>query len=342
MALGDNDISTTAVGSEIGSSSHSIATLVGASGLNKYSRYAPGQLGVDGNKDVTLTPPGSNYKLGDFRRYDNSATTPGMQSPFTWSWGPGGTSGTLIFGYRVEAMNIKAFADPADYVTVNVYPTTLDRTNETNLLKTQTFAISWNAHTPLVGHTRQVTQVANAGPSGNIVSVANVPLNPGNSEIYVETFISDLAGNRKINFGVRANNYLDIPTHQFVMPDMHGWYSGNPTAAGYTAMFASCNPTSTPAPGSHITLALGTHYSFYLICEGIAGGQHRCVAISNADVLLYKNSVYAETLATGVTFNQNNGVAFVGDLVSHTFNYDDDITIRFANATTDGLTYTVI
>jgi hypothetical protein len=348
MALGDYNISTTAVGTEIGNSSHTLSVLVGASGLNKYSRYAPGQLDVDGNYDVTLTPPVSNYKLGDFRRYNNSAFTPGMQSPFTHYWGPGGTTDDITFGFRPEEMNIKAFVAPGDYVTVKVYPSAPDRVAQTNLIKTQIFPISWNVHTPLTGHTRQVFYVANTGSSGNLVTVTSLAMTPGDSVLYFETFISDIAGNRKINFGVRANNYLDINTHQRVAPYVHGFYNGVPaTPSGYTALFAACNPTTTPAIPSQISVSVGTYYNFCVIPYGVGSSPptNRYVSIANADIDLYINDVYAETLVSNYTFDSSTGLGhnIFGDLVSHSFTYDTDYKIMFGGSpTTDGLTYYTI
>jgi hypothetical protein len=317
-------------------------------GLNKYSRYAPGQLDVDVNYDVTLTPPSSNYKLGDFRRYNNSAFTPGMQSPFTQNWGPGGSTIDITFGFRPEEMNIKAFVDPGDYVTVVAYNSSANRTAKTSPLISQTFTISWNAHTPLVGHTRQVYYVANTGSSGNLVTINNVPVASGNSTIYLETFISDLAGNRKINFGVRANNYLDVNTHQRQAPYVYGANNNFPTTPpGYTALFPVCNPTSTPAGGSDISLSIGTYYDFYVIPFGVNGTppMARYVSVANADLLLYKNGSYAETILTNYTFDSTTGLGHnvFGNLVSTTINYDDVFAVYFGgSATTDGLTYRTI
>lgn len=287
MALGDTDINTTNVGSEIGSSSDLVSVLVGASGLNKYSRYAPGQLDVDANYDVTLTPPVSNYKLADYRRYDNSATTPSVNNPVSGSWGPTGTYCNVTFAYAPQEMNIKAFTNPGDYVTVKVYSNTTDRTNQANAVTGATAAISWNAHTPLVEHSRQVTQVANTGYVGNTI-VVSIPVTGGDETKYAELFISDISANRKINFGVRANNYCTVTTHQYVNPYLYaiGLISGPP--AGYTAAFIRISTTTGICDNSgNISQTVGTNtFAFYARIMGVISANVRAIEQSTCTVTL--------------------------------------------------------
>ena len=146
MALGDNDISTTSVGAEIGQPSiDTVSGLVGYNALNKYSRYSPGVLGVDINKNVILTPPTSDYKLGDYRRYDHSAAAPAFQAIGTQNHNPGTTTRTITQPIAMNELNLAAISNngintsvtPWQYrIRANMYASSTDRANETNVLQT--------------------------------------------------------------------------------------------------------------------------------------------------------------------------------------------------------------
>src|ERR1035437_5171392 len=120
--LPNTNITTTNVGAEIGSSSHVVSTLVGMTGLNLYSYYAPGQLSVDGSKNIVLTPPSSNFKLGDFRSYNNIAFPPVIwQFMPTIGWRTDYANFVLFFS--INQLNLYAFADRGDYLTIDIYHT---------------------------------------------------------------------------------------------------------------------------------------------------------------------------------------------------------------------------
>lgn len=301
MALGTTNINTTNVGSEIGSSSHLFSALVGASGLNKYSFYAPGSLSVDANKDVVLTPPASNYKLGEFRNYNHSSLTPSPQTNFTKNWGPSAGNFDFAVAWYPQAINIKCFAVPGDYVTMNFYPSATDRTNETNRIKQQITAITYNADTPLTGHSRQATYRANSTQAP--VWIYGYPyggLADPDTTIYMETFISDVAGNRKINLGVRANNYTTVTFHKNQPPYVYGTPNITPPPSGYTVAIPAVHSAATPiCTTSQVAQTFNsTSYSFYVKIRGINGGQTRMLQATSATVTLTVQG-QSQTVYTG-------------------------------------------
>jgi hypothetical protein len=154
MSLPTTNLAVSAVRAETGVDSYSVATLVGASGLNAYSFYGPGTLDVDANYDVVLTPATSPYKLGDFRAYNHSSKTPRVQSDYDLWYSSGDSTITFMMAWFPEGMNIKEFAEPGDYVTLNFYPSSNDRANEGTQMHQEILPITFNEITPLVGHTR--------------------------------------------------------------------------------------------------------------------------------------------------------------------------------------------
>jgi len=330
MALGDTNINTTNVGSEIGSSSNTVSGLVGASGLNKYSRYSPGTLGVDGAKNIILTPPTSNYMLGDFRRYNHSAIAPHWHSMGTQYWGPGGGSANGIhILIAMEQLNIAAIPDvgidfttnPAHYrARVDIYGTEPDRTAGTSLLHSiYPIEVNMVAHTPLSGHTRQVNWVLDTGDSGNDYVLNNIPVSSGDCTRYMEAYFCDIAGNRTANFGSnRAYGYVNVNFHENEAPQMlvgnymssgdhppaHGGVSWTVVFPGIYNASAVCT-TSTPI---YMTQGSGDNY-WYVKIKGLSGTQWHQIGVQNCDLhLLYgPNGNDYEDVIPNVSLTHNTG-----------------------------------
>jgi hypothetical protein len=339
MALGTTNITTTLVKNLIGSAFNSVANLVGAAGLNPYSYYAPGQLGVDANKNIVLTPPTASFKLGDFRSYDHSAVKPGIFSPANHAWGPGGSTCSFTMLYNLETLNLYAFTERGDYVTMDFYASSANRSAGTNRRHRQMFTIPVTGDTPLPGHSRQSAYKVNT--SGWIpCTITNFDTSwlSADTNIYVETYISDMSNNRKINFGTSlSDGYSDLILHQYGEPYLYGKNTNVPTPpSGYTTIFPAVYAYPTPICSYGATLEQtfnGTTYAFYLDAKGIYGTGSRIVALDSVDIILTKDGIRT-TIATGVALSHTSGMYCSGTLAGGgTWNYDSVGEVTFENAT---------
>lgn len=328
MALGDTNISITAVKTELSSASNKWSGLVGGVGTNKYSFYAPGFLTVDGINDVVLTPPVVSMKIGDFRRYNHASLTPTPTTSFTLGWGPGGATVDSVLPCFPQAMNIKEFAIYGTYVTYKFYTSAAARAAEGATVKTFTTALSFSAITPLAGHTRTTNSRVVSTQTPNVTGIPTAT-----SPLYVDTYISDIAGNRKINFANKANGYWTLTLHEYVDPYAYGANSGYPSPpTGYTAVFASVYTVDNCGTG-HVVQSLGSNYSFKVVAHAIFGGSHRTVDLTNAIIHLIVDGQTTVVKASGTL--SKDGVSFSGVLSGGaTWNYDDAGVVRFASGTT--------
>ena len=335
MALGLTNITISDVKTEIGSSSNSVSALVGATGLNKYSFYAPGSLNVDGSYNVTLTPPTSNYKLGDFRSYNDSALTPLAQVDYTQNWGPGAGAFNFTVSWFPQNMNIKAFVIPGDYVTMNFYANETNRTNEAGLLKQEVTLITYNAITPLAGHTRQVSQQAYSTQAP--ITINNFPdggLSDPDTSIYMETFISDLAGNRKINLGIRENNYTTIKFHKNQIPYIYGGGNVPSPPFGWTAIFPEVSISSTPVCSfaSQLDMTFGSStIDFYIVARGIYGLQEKIIDVTDCSVMLTIDGSTQKLYQGAISYSAGEHIDTTLTISGGTWAYGDEGAITLVD-----------
>jgi hypothetical protein len=327
MSLGLTNITISDVKTEIGSSSNSVSALVGAPGLNKYSFYAPGSLAVDASKNVTLTPPTSNYKLGDFRSYNDSALTPSAQVDYTQNWGPSAADFDFAVSWFPQNMNIKAFVEPADYVTMDFYPTSLDRTNETNLIKRQCASILYDDIIPLAGHTRQVTKQAYSTQAPVwVYSYPTGGLSDPDTSIYMETYISDLTSVKKINLGIRNNNYTTIKFHKNQIPYIYGGGNVPYHPSGWTSVFPEVSISSTPvcsfAPQLDMTFGSST-IDFYIVARGIYGLQQKIIDVTDCSVMLTIDGSTQKLYSGPISYSAGTHIDTTLSISGGTWAYDD-------------------
>lgn len=334
MALGSTGINTTVVGNYIGSASHLWSVLCGFAGLNKYSFYAPGQLSVDANKDIVLTPPTSNFKLGDYRLYDKLAETP---MPHTSGNIVNWIAATISFteAWHPFTLNIKAIAGHDNYVTVKFYNSAADRLNEANPRHTQTFPITYNSITPLVGHTRQSSYQCDMHQNYTITGLSTVLL-ANDATLFRDTYISDSTGGRVVNLGTKANGYSETSFHKYQVPYIT--YSAQditPRPAGYTHVFPRVHSAATPVC-THTNVAQtqgATGIDFYVKALGIYPGSpsNRILDILSCDVVLTYGGI-SQTLATGVSISYSSATHITGFLSEgRTWAYDTYGTISLNN-----------
>jgi hypothetical protein len=342
MALGDNNISLTLVNNYIGTSLWTVSGLVGVSGLNKYSFYAPGFLSVDANKDIVLTPPVNNFKLGDFRRYDKDASTPAPYSGAVHNWGPSGTSVSLSETWRAFALNIKHITGYGDSFTVKYYDSAADRAAETNARHSQTFNIDYDTITPLIGHTRNTTYQAKSAQPYTLTNFNTVGLSDDDT-LYSDTYISDSDGNRRVNLGTKAGGYQTVNFHRYANPQIRYASQDMAALAGYAHIFPRTHSTTTPCTSSYVDQNQGSgNYTFYIKALGIhtSPAENRIVDVSYGRVTMTLRSTTFDIYTGAIGYNVATATQISGTLPnSWTWAYDDIAEIRIEDATY-GTSYT--
>lgn len=328
MSLPATNITTALVRAEIGVASNLVSALVGASGLNMYSRYAPGTVGIvgGGNYNLQLVPPSSNFKLGDFRLYDHAAIAPHWWSMGAQYWGPGGSTHDTTILIAMEQLNLAAIAGANEVINstvtpwiyrvrVNVYNSAADRIAETALVKAW-YPIEIDmvnlGFTVLSGHTRDMAgkYIMNTGYSGNQFLCDGTPVSAGNCTRYFEAFFCDSSGIRKMNFGAsRDLGYIDVNYTQFTIPAIvPGVHTGTNPGAGWTGFtFPEIYTANSPkcSSVSSINMTFGDNgFSFYLGLYGMYSLDKYMIA-ATADVRMTRTDpIYgteSQIIASGVS-----------------------------------------
>jgi hypothetical protein len=228
MALGDINISMSGIRAEMGggpAGQYTLSELSTSSNINKFSRYAPGALGVDANKNVTLTPPPNTYKIGEFRRYNHSSSGPTIQAVPT-QFHPEGTN-TINLSIDIVMGEFNLMQLPTNgidglnryFLTVKVFSTAANRTSD--ILAIQQFTgipTAMIADTDILsGHSRQSTYIMNSGT--NTLTLNNFDCNYLSATRYVDIFFSDSVGNRVANFGgSRSSGFVDVVCVELTQP----------------------------------------------------------------------------------------------------------------------------
>ena len=367
MPLSDNDINTTNITQETGVETGLFSELIGVPGLNVFSRYSPGQLGVDANKNVILTPPTSGYKLGDYRRYNHTANAPTWFTPSLYiGYAPGASSASVTLAIAMNELNIAAInsnviytgLSPAKYmIRCDCYSDSTSRTNGSGAVAgSWPFYIDMVAHTPLSGHSRQVNWILNTDESGNLINVTGIPVS-GDCWRYFDLYFSNMAGDRLINFGQsRSAGFIDIHFRESVQPKVTVGYNFTPVPApisGVTWTFVAPMISQTTSPCSATTPLQMTQgssdFNFYIKAKGICGtpnpGTMWIAGITSCDIHLLvtmaDGSTFDQLIADYISINAEsagyncNGVLDGG----RTWQYDWSARPYFANIVWSGTNY---
>lgn len=320
MSLGPKNIKTDFVSAETGIGSDKISLLAGAGGLNKYSYYGPGIFSVDINGDIVLTPPDRGFKLGDLRNYDHNAPAPLVQADFSQNWGPDSQTFNFNLAYKLEGLNIYAFEVPADFVTVRIYLSSDDREAEINAVHTQVFPVQFASDIPLPKHTRQspLRPVTTGWQTVSIINFDPIVLPGTPASGFCEMYLSDLSGNRRINFGSRINNFTTITFQKIQQPQIHigSFLSAKP--AGYTAVFPEIHTTPLACGSTNPILMIWNEagFSFYIKARGIYQTEQRIVEVTSCEVRLNIGGSYQTVYNGPLSYTQGTyiqGTLSLGD-----------------------------
>ncbi len=339
MALGDTGISVNAIATELGistSTEYDWTDLTGHANISLWSLFAPGALSVDVNKDTVLTPPASNMKIGDFRRYNHSSNVPTVSGPSQLNYGPGVGNISFQMSMLPEQMNIWEYADPAEVTSYKLYENATDRGNEASpFIHTGGDSISIKTLTESVGtvptgHTRSSTRlVASTQPTD--VKLFNSSTNgwtTPNQTIYGDGFLgAATTGARKINLGASVSaGYFDFVAHQQDAPTVTS--TGNiappPSTPGtWTAAWIAVhsNSTSCDETATIDQTWNATTYSFYIKILGIYSTSDYRIDATDCNVYLThdggKQLIHSGALS-------EDGIQVAGTLdASNTWSYDE-------------------
>jgi hypothetical protein len=287
MALGTSNITMTAVNTEL-LNPYSPATNMLLSVLaahanagNIASFLGPGTLGVDASKNVVWTAPSNNYKLGDFRGYNRTATAPSASNNFTHYWGPGGSTTNVSITSLPQDLNVLFVDSAATNIHYKAYLSTTNRSAETSLYDSLYTAWNSTSKTPLTGHTRQQTSKPSSPHTQTFTGFDTSGLTTPTDYVYMDTFFANTSGTRIVNFGnAVANGYTTITMQENQQP--YAYASGNTSPpSGYTTAFPVIHTSSTTCTDSDPTYSVGgTGISFYVGINGIYLGSTRHLGCS--------------------------------------------------------------
>jgi hypothetical protein len=286
MALTGANISTAAVNTELGSP-YTTPRLVSdlckhANAGNVFSFYGPGTIIVDANKNAVWVAPSSNYKFGDFRYYNASATTPTPASDFTQDYPPSGSTVNASITTLPQDMNLFFINSGATKIYYKGYLTEANRIAESSPYISQLSAVLTSSFSALAGHTRTQTSKPQS-PHIQTLSGISIPMpTTPNDYLYLDTFFADVGGSRLVNLGTSvAGGYTTITMHQQQPP--YAYASGTTTPpGGYTAAFPVIDSVNTKCTDSDPTFSVGTSgIDFYFGLVGIFGGTNRSLDCSS-------------------------------------------------------------
>jgi len=312
VAIASTNISTAVVNTELGSP-YTTPRLVSllckhANAGHPFSFYGPGGISTDASKNAIWVAPTGNYKLGDFRLYNRTASTPSGPGNFTHYWGPSGSTSDVPIVCFPNNLNVLDAYSSAYYLTYKAYLSTANRTAETSVW--DSFTEAWSYTTPTLynqGHTRNQSRIISSTHIGEFTAFATLGTTDPDY-IYFDVYLSDISGNRRVNLGTSVSGgYFTLTLRKNSSPQMNA--SGNCVSrSGYTGTFTNISNSSTECSSAVVTQSLGsTAYSFYMTAVGIQAGSYNIYPTSCTVVLYHYNGSgglrQAKTLGTTISMN---------------------------------------
>lgn len=340
MALGSTNISTAAVNTELGSpftTPRTVSALCAYSTQNKFSLYGTGTLGVDASKNPVWTAPSSNYKLGDFRLYNHTSSTPSASTNFTHNYPPVGSSTDISIATLPQQFNLFYCNSGATRIYYKAYLTTTNRTAESSPWDTQLSSVLTSSITPPTGHTRSNTTKPQHPHVQTFSAFVTTGLSTPNDYIYLDTFFADVGGNRVVNLGNSVSGgYTTITMHRQVNPYITATGTAPTPSGGYTAAYPVVhNVSSACGTTSQLSQTLGSSTAvFYIKVHAIYGSVTRSMDCTTATVTLQHDGG-TQTVWTGSipTTGRYISVTLSG---GNTWSYDEVGYARVTAATYSG------
>lgn len=342
MALAANNITVRLVNTELGSpfgatpNDITVKDVCSYASQNPLSFYGPWTLGVDANKNPIINYGSNNYRLGDFRSYNHAAASQAANN-FTQYWGPGGTEFDLTIVCLPGELNVLD-ADPnAIYITYNAYLSSANRAAETSRHDRDINSALFTdiSGTKLANHIRNQDDKIHATHIDTFVGMQISGLSTPNDIIYLDTYFSDISGNRLVNLGSVAGGYTDITTHERQPPEIFA--SGNISSppSGYTVIYPVLAASSgrclddDPLAGGTIGT---TTIAFYFGFHGIYGSETRSVEATSVTIRITYDGETKDVVLGTVDHNAKSSVS-TSLPGSKTWAYDKDATISVVAAT---------
>lgn len=340
MALASSNITVRLVNTELGSpfgatpNDITVKDVCSYASQNPLSFYGPWTLGVDANKNPIINYGANNYRLGDFRSYKHAAASQAANN-FTQNWGPGGTEFDLTIVCLPGELNVLD-ADPnAIYITYNAYLSSANRAAETSRHDRDINSALFTTITALAGHIRNQTSKIHATHVDTFAGMQISGLSTPNDIIYLDTYFSDISGNRLVNLGSVSGGYTEITTHERQDPEIYTTGNISSPPSGYTVIFGALAVTSgnclddDPLSGGTIGT---TGISFYFGFLGIYGVETRAVEATSVTIRIEYDGETKDVVLGTVS---HTAKSYVSTTLpgSKTWAYDKDAEITIVAAT---------
>ncbi len=341
MALAAGNITprkaNTEMGSPFGATPNNLAVhdVCRRSGQNAFSFYGPWPMTKSSYLPV-ISYGTSNDKLGDFRLYNHSAATPKAATNFTRKWS-GNYVEIVMVSFPYEYNVLEADAN-AQYITYRFYTTTSARTAGTGYLISYTDV--WNSSAaPLygLGHTRnQSIKIASTHISPPH-TINTIGFSTPTDYLYVDTYFSDISGNRLLHMGSLTNGYTTITLTEVTGPILDGGATVSSPPSGYTAIWPAIATTSTKCLDETISETNGsTTYDFWISMVGVYGSITRTHQITSCTISLKVGGVTAAiktSQAIGYTSKTHITGTIPSGLSGGAFNNGESWTVEVSNIT---------
>jgi len=350
MAHALNNCSHTSVCAELGitrGNDRTQTSLTRHASINKWSFYRSGSISANAStKLIELTAPSSNDKLGNFRGYNHSANTPYLFDGYSGGlyYGPGGTSFTFTTIVYLEELNVRELTSGSvPYIIIKYYPTSTDRTNGTNVIKTTSTLVSETSVTPPVGHSNNQTAKP-ASASQTINDTFNVVDIPAGNTVYLDVYIGNNGGSTVYGrFGSSiSDSYDNVTIYENSNPTLEGGGNISSPPSGWTALWPIINSASSPiCTDAILTQSNGqTTYDFYVAARGIFGVTARVLAVTSCTVYLRYGGV-SYSIATSQALNGTSSKTRLQGTIpsSQNFSYNEAWTVEIS-VNTWGSAYT--
>ena len=292
MAHANSDASHTSASSALGitrGNDRTQSSLNTHSGRNFYSWFRPGPIQANSStKVVEWATYTNNYKLGDFRNYDDAAKTPHIQSNFSHNYG--GTSDFVIgFVINIEQVNIYELSGGSDvYYKIRAYLSSAARAARTPLHGSAFSVLVPRTTTTIpTGHSNNQTYKQSAAvhyPPTLNVTCQYSGLSTPTDIVYYDVYLANLSDTVEyMRFGFSYVNVtvtqLSAPYHSKTGPNVSG------APSGYTVVIPVVVTGSSDYAGADQAYTNGdTTYDTWWYLAGLKGstwyrlGTVSCVA----------------------------------------------------------------
>lgn len=333
MSLGTTNITGSQIASELGitlGNDRTGTSLTRHANISRWSFRRPGSISPNiTTKQVNFTALSGNDKIGDFREYNQSASTPTAATDYTQNWGPGGSTMSITLVTTVGELNIKELNASATHWGIDIYLSSSDRSSQINKHHSKVIAINFTTVSAPSGHTNNETEKPSS--TTQILSITDVPtlgITTPDDTLYCDVYLTN--SGQSFEYVRFADSYTDISTHENQNPFVDAYGPNySPPPSGYTFVALSVTDSSSNNSAVDFTESNGstTYGTFYWFLWGLKGSTYYRIGSSDLTVELRipgktATEIFNGTLnAAGASSNQSASGTLSG---SENWEYNDE------------------